>query len=86
MIMFLTYMAVGALLMAMIFKVGKFNEVLPLWYANYTVDCLAKGEEFVSRKTFDNILLAAIFISFLIAWPIPLFIAVRKTIKGKGGK
>ncbi len=78
MIAFLTYMMLGALLMALTFKVDKYKENLPVWYANYTVQCLAKGEEFVSRDRFDKIAFICIFLMFLFAWPATLFMAIKK--------
>lgn len=79
----LTWMALGALLMAFVFNVQKFKESLPLWYANYTTAALAKGEEFVGRNTFDKTVFIVVFLIFLIAWPVPLVTSIKKSFKGE---
>lgn len=83
MIAVLTYMMLGAILMALCFKVDKYKEVLPLWYANYTTKCLAEGEEFVDRNQFDKVVFICIFLMFIVAWPVALGIAIRKAFKSK---
>lgn len=84
MIGFLTYMAIGALLLFFTFNIEKFKEALPTLYINYKIDAAVNNpHDPFSEKTFTKIVAVFIFSAFAFGWPIILIKRLIKLSRGE---
>ena len=80
---FLMYVLLGALVALLLFKVEKFKECIPQWYANYRIKLDAEGNRDVfTESQFANVVLFAAVLAIVLLWPVAVLAKLYKKVFG----
>lgn len=80
---FLLYFLLGALVTLLLFKVDKFKECIPQWYANYRIKLDSEGNRDVfTDSEFTKVVLFAAVTASILLWPVVVIAKLYKKILG----